>query len=360
MPPFLLGGSGYNQVESSTQRTCADGPVHPTKFQNEIGLINPTGQNVGGGSNYPIQGSPTTADFYVANTLELIEALDAATSGETIFLDTYGDFDLTLQQIPLTVREGVTLAGDRGLNGSPGALVHVDEVDNNSQSSAFLVSARNTRFTGFRLRGPWDGQNYGDHPSLSVGLRFDSEAESPEVDNMEIYQFTWGGILLKDTKRAHVHHNNIHSSNSNIGYAYGVVLAGDSDVLVEANRFNDHRHAVAGSGAPGQSYEARYNIVESTQASHAFDMHGQYDSDPSSISAGDQIYIHHNRILTPTSTVVTGVAIRDVPYSCAWITHNSFVDVEDRAIRQRLNDHWASPLINIIVQDNVFDAPATF
>ena len=50
-----------------------------------------------------------------------------------------------------------------------------------------------------------------------------------------------------------------------------------SDVLIEANRFNNGRHHIASTGRPGSSYEARYNIILENANSHHFDMHGARD-----------------------------------------------------------------------------------
>jgi hypothetical protein len=350
-PVLKLAETGYEPIESTTRRSCADGPLNPSPFTQDIGLINPTGKNIGGGGHYPQLISPSNADFYVKNTSELVAAIAAAKSGETLFLATNGSFNLTSLSLPIKITESITIAGDRGLNGSKGPLVHVDR---GGPSSTFLISGSDTRFTGFRFRGPWDGQNYGTYTDISIGFSFLENADYAEVDNMEIHQWTYAPVKLSSSKFAYVHHSHIHSNNSSIGYGYGVVLYADADVLVEANIFNDHRHAIAGSGAPGQSYEARYNIVQATAESHAFDMHGRYDSDRTSVSAGDQIYIHHNRVLVPRMSVITGVVIRDIPNSCAWITHNTFADEEGRSVRQLINRQWVSPPTGMSIHDNLY------
>ena len=91
------------------------------------------------------------------------------------------------------------------------------------------------------------------------------------------------------------------------GLGYGVTLsrwstAGDKNVTVaiERNRFDFFRHAVAGSGEPGQDYEAKRNLVLANAIDHVFDMHGQNETNPEangSEFAGGEILVHDNTVL---------------------------------------------------------------
>ena len=81
--------------------------------------------------------------------------------------------------------------------------------------------------------------------------------------------------LSNGASLGYVHHNFMHHTQL-AGLGYGVVI-NQSDVLIEANRFNQGRHHIASSGRPGSSYEARYNLILENANSHHFDMHGARD-----------------------------------------------------------------------------------
>ena len=85
--------------------------------------------------------------------------------------------------------------------------------------------------------------------------------------------------------KAYIHHNNIHHCQRS-GLGYGVALD-EADAIIEANLFDWCRHAIAGTGSPGTSYEARYNIHLENASSHCFDMHGGGDRGDGTNIAGD-------------------------------------------------------------------------
>lgn len=83
---------------------------------------------IGGGEGYT---QIVTGGDHVAKDLEaLLKALSEAAKGQVVFIPGNVEIDLTariyIEKLVLEVPEGVTLAGDRGHQGSPGALLASD------------------------------------------------------------------------------------------------------------------------------------------------------------------------------------------------------------------------------------------
>ncbi|MHB1035945.1 MAG: hypothetical protein ACYC35_14615 [Pirellulales bacterium] len=83
---------------------------------------------IGGGQRYA--GVVTKGDHVVKDLDGLLDALAKARAGQTVFIPGETEIDLTariyVEQIILEVPAGVTLAGERGNNGSTGALLTSD------------------------------------------------------------------------------------------------------------------------------------------------------------------------------------------------------------------------------------------
>ena len=79
---------------------------------------NPTGNPIGGGAGY--SDIKTTGDYIVKTKEELLEALSKAKAGEVVFIPHGVEIDMTGTS-NVAIPGGVTLAGTRGHNGSPGA-----------------------------------------------------------------------------------------------------------------------------------------------------------------------------------------------------------------------------------------------
>ena len=324
-------------VESPWRRSCIDRPFLESIYS-EVGMINPTGDPVGGGASYSAAIDANDADFFVSDLNEFVFALLAATSGEIVFLDPAAVFDLT-GLADIVIPAGLTLASDRGTNASPGALIRTA-----NPTTLFRVLGDNVRVTGLRLHGPGsDGSDCATAETRGVIVFGDDF----EIDNTELTGWSIAAVQLVDAKRAHYHHNYAH--NNRVCLGYGIALYGDSDALIEANVFNHNWHSIAGDGSRGQSYEARYNAVQKEITGHPFDMHGRYDYNPEPW-AGDQIYIHHNSFL-PTDGFSTGVVIRDIPESCAWIENNWFVAEDHQSIQQQ------NATGNLTAASNLFRTP---
>ena len=284
---------------------------------------------IGGGDGYAAVVSEAQ---HTARTIdELIDALTEAQAGQTVFIPGDIELDLTariyIEKLVLEVPPGVTLASDRGRNGSAGALLTSDAL---ATPMMIRPAGADVRITGLRLRGP-NPKQYLDHHrrSFAEGRGHEYYCKLPtsaaivtdhdrlEVDNCEISGFSHGGIYLAGGAGHHVHHTFIHHCQYQ-GLGYGIVLDA-AEVLIEYNLFSFNRHSIAGTGRPGSGYEASNNVELGT-SSHCFDMHGGRDRGDGTDIAGTAIRIHHNTFRARTTPVV----IRGVPEDVCDVHHNWF------------------------------------
>ncbi|MBW2699656.1 MAG: PKD domain-containing protein [Deltaproteobacteria bacterium] len=236
--------------------------------------INPTGDPIGGGKGYREIFDAVGADWVVGDSLGLLAALDDAAYGDLIYVEDSAIVDLSGYD-EIQVPAGVTLAGGRGRDGVEGALIWTGQFDT---FPLFVAAGADVRFTGLRIMGP--DPDVGDHdyqnPVLSRGIQ--TGFADLEVDNCEVFGFGHAAVVVYgEEATANVHHCHIHN-NTRAGLGYGVVL-NQSTCLIEANLFDSNRHSIAGTGRPGTSYEARYNLVLAHATGHYFDMHGAADFD---------------------------------------------------------------------------------
>ena len=286
---------------------------------------------IGGGTGY--DGIVTGGDYSVKNLEALCEALAQAKEGQVVFIPGGAEIDLTtfvyIEQLVLKIPPGVTLASDRGHNGSPGALLTSDALETRIMISA---TGPGVRVTGLRLQGP-NPKRYLDHHRRAFGeggpghayyYKFPiqdgilTQHDGLEVDNCDISGFGHAGICLKQGKGHHVHHNYIHHCQYN-GLGYGL-SHGTASSLIEHNLFDSNRHSIAGTGRPGCTYIARYNVELGTSLSHCFDMHGGRDRKDGTDIAGTSIEIYGNTFRAPQTPVV----IRGVPQETCAVHHNWF------------------------------------
>lgn len=297
---------------------------------------------IGGGEGYR---SIVTDGHYRAGTIdELLEALSAAQPGEVVFVDPGAELDFTAlvyaEGLVLEIPEGVTLASNRGQDGAPGALLYSDAF----QTGPLLrAEGPGVRITGLRVRGPdpktrldhhrrafssgresKDAGSYYYRLPNSVGI--DTRLSGLEVDNCELSGWSHAAVHLADGIDQHVHHCYIHHNQRN-GLGYGVALGyGErAQALIEYNVFDYNRHSIAGTGKPGNAYEARHNVEIGNAISHYFDLHGGSDRKDGTNIAGDRLSIHHNSFLRASQCAIV---IRGVPLEEAAIHHNWFAAEE--------------------------------
>jgi hypothetical protein len=285
---------------------------------------NPTGEPIGGGIGY--SQVMTTGDYQVATKEQLLDALKKAQPGQVIYLQPHAEIDLSgLAEV--NIPGGITIAGNRGVNGATGPLIYSNELNT---FPLFNISGAHVRITGIRLRGP--------SPAEPDSIAIRVMGRNVEIDNCEIFNWSYAGIAVLRAIDAYIHHNYIHNVRRP-GLGYPVVFD-TATGIVEANIFDYYRHAIAATGTPGTGYEARYNIVYGNAISHAFDMHGGTDYCPKPTQncsahdifmAGEYLDIHHNTFYI---TDYDAIRIRGVARKYVSVHHNWFISTNvSRAFR---------------------------
>jgi hypothetical protein len=291
---------------------------------------NPMKEPIGGGVGYTKIISKY--NIRVNNKAELLSALGNAKNGDIIYIADSSTIDLSGSE-KIKIPGGVSIASGRGYKGSLGALLISTEL---KTYPMFYSGGENIRLTGMRFCGPDTDRRTaqmkqlfkeGGHKSFysipnSIGIS--SAYSNTQIDNCEFWGWSHSAVLLSPGKkifsdRNYIHNNYFHH-NQRSGLGYGVSI--DSvQVLIEGNLFDWCRHGIAGTGKPGTSYEARYNIVLEHFSEHAFDMHGGADRKDGTNIAGNSILIHHNTFkLVEQSAIV----IRGRPIIKAEIYNNLF------------------------------------
>lgn len=211
---------------------------------------------LGGGEGYANTVPVGDADYTVSSTSELENALGSASSGDVVYL-----VDDVSASSTLTLPRGVTLASDRGINGSPGSKLRTNK------EIPLLRVQGNNRITGLVIQGPmteyesWDG--------YPAGWGIETEGSGVEIDNVEGFGFAYSAVRCgADT---HVHHCNLHD-NPQEGLGYGVDVSGGHPVI-EYCKFDGNRHSVAaGSGDRGYTLENTW--IGPKSYGHPIDHHG--------------------------------------------------------------------------------------
>jgi PKD repeat protein len=312
---------------------------------------NPTGNPIGGGPGYSDSVRHQDADYYVTDKASLLSALSSASSGDLIYVADTSEINLSSETASILIPGGVILASGRGRTLddtiSWGGLIYTNRHDT-QLLPLIRTYGYGVRITGLRLRGA--DPDIGQLCSPTVYEKMCAVSiynGGCEVDNCEIYEWGYAGVVAGDgAHNAYVHHNYIHH-NRRRGCGYGVVTGDDADVLIEANLFDFYRHAVAASPETTNCYEARYNIsLEHDVYWQCFDRHGTGGS-PN--YGGKRTLIHHNTFWHDDNK---GVGINGIPCDTAEICNNWFYHTDSMSAIQLYSN------IHCGVYDNHFgDTP---
>ena len=283
---------------------------------------------IGGGEGYTNVVSPT-ADA-VSSLNDLLEALAHAKPGDVVYVDGGAEIDCTervyIESLVLEIPEGVTLASNRGADGSDGRddpERHVrhktPDPGDGAECADYGIADKRPQSQAvpgapqpFVPRGR--GHEYYYQFPTSDGI--DRIHEGLEVDNCELAGWSHAAVYLQAGDGHHIHHNFIHHNQYN-GLGYGV-SHDEAFSLIEYNRFDYNRHSLAGTGRAGSGYEARHNVEIGESLSHCFDMHGGRDRKDGTDVAGTWMKVHHNTFRCPKTAVV----VRGVPEEGVDIHHN--------------------------------------
>jgi hypothetical protein len=121
------------------------------------------------------------------------------------------------------------------------------------------------------------------------------QASDVRISDCELSGFSHSAIFLTEGASAVIERNSIHH-NQRWGLGYGVALHQKSQAIIQNNHFDFNWHSIAGSGSPGQEYEARSNWFGKNHNDSPLDMHGGADRKDGTQIAGKRVHIHHNKI----------------------------------------------------------------
>ncbi|MFC6099480.1 hypothetical protein [Olivibacter domesticus] len=313
------------------------------------------GEYVGGLNNgTPVYKNIVNKRTYnVKNKTELIDALKRSKRGEVVYIKDDAVIDLSNVK-KLIIPGGVTLASGRGKGNSKGALLFTKT---NGTRPLIGTGGNDIRITGIRIEGP-DTEIYAKGNALAgksaedlkknrlnyyrknmygvpVSDGVTSWHQNLEIDNCELYGWTYGAIHLRGKGvRSNIHHNYIHH-NQRFGLGYGVVLDG-STALIKANLFDFNRHSVAGTGRKNTGYEVCYNkFMENNNGTWAIDMHGGKDRNDGTDLAGSDLLIHNNTIRLNDGALA--VVIRGIPSKEAKIYDNQIICINKKVTRKTIS-----------------------
>lgn len=335
-------------------------------FSNEEILRTLSRTEIGGGLGYDeheIEG-PDDANVTVRSSAEFLE--HAGDADTVIWIP--GDERIEVDRA-LTLR--ATVASDRGLGGSPGALLYTTERGASSQAwdggtGRGLIQARGRgALLGLRYRGPY--HDHYDDPRYPGYIPLDSGSDSTrkakrkaryargvkvhssdvEIANVEIFGWPNQAIHMGAARSApyspHIHHIYGHDCMMvGAGYVVDVIRGYPT---IEKSYFDSARHAIDGFGHENCGYELDSNVFGPSTVSHAVDMHClgengyRANDNPSSSTwrarAGDRMEITNNTFLYRQD--IDGkdqecVVIRGVPKDECLVENNRFMHLEPPAL----------------------------
>lgn len=268
-------------------------PNESDYYTSEYILKSLEGEVIGGGEGYTANIDLTDADVVVNDRSGLLSAINDGV--EVVGIEGTAQIDLSGQDINL---DGQTLVSDRGVDGSPGALVYT--TDHGEESPAWdggsvrgLIAMRgDARISGIRLRGPY--HDYYDNPRYPgyIPIEGDSASErrrnrqqryargititsdDVEVDNCEIYGWPVQAIVTGSASSAaspHIHHIYGHDCMMD-GYGY-IIENYRGHVTVEMSYFDATRHAITGFGYPNCGFTIEDCVFGPSVSSSTVDMH---------------------------------------------------------------------------------------
>ena len=198
----------------------------------------------------------------------------------------------------LDIPKGVTLLGDRGLNGSPGALLRKN-VSSGGWKDAMFNLENDVKIFGFILEGemlPESETPLRDESLYLKGLTMFGKT-GIEIANNEIRGWAYAGVFADHCPtagRPWIHHNFGHD-NQACGEGY-FVNVNYGDILMEANLMDKNRHSFTGGGQSGEKAEVRFNVHLGSgcaQGCAHFDVH---ECESGGLFAGGEYHIHHNTV----------------------------------------------------------------
>lgn len=287
------------------------------------------------------------AQYNVKDYNSLLEALNKVRPHETILLKKKIKIDLT-NKPTLIIPAFVTIKSKSNKK----AVLFTTSLGDSTASPLILINGDSVKIIGIRIIGA-DTLQRNDEAillqkenkfySLPLKRGIECRFKGLEVVECELMGFSHAAIFLKQNASAFIHHNQIHH-NQRRGLGYGICLD-RAFALIQYNIFDWNRHHVAGTGLPGTSYEASYNISYGHGNSYAFDMHGQRDRKDSIDAAGTFISIHNNTfyLIKQSAILINGNTVNE-----ALIYDNKF-----KIVQQKTNKNQIIPILGSTTNRNL-------
>ena len=156
--------------------------------------INPTGDPIGGGVGYSRTVGLEEANYHISSDAAdpseaFLSFLNDLQTGDTLFIDGDVIIDLSGEEIIYIGSnvDTVTMASDRGVDGSLGALIY----DHLRHQPLFRSSGDGLRLTGLRIQGP--DPFMGDHHYNSAP---DFISEGIRITLMQVDNVTFGVLVM--------------------------------------------------------------------------------------------------------------------------------------------------------------------
>ncbi len=294
------------------------------KKDNLYGVIS-EGASIGGGFEY--EDSFKTGDYVVKSANELVEALGKAKSGDVIFIPGNVKIDMTeymyADQYAIKLQEGITLASDRGREGSKGGMLFTSAI----RAVPFIQAGVDARITGLRIQGPDAKQRDWKNRLFMSGIKIDQPGVT--VDNCEISAFNYAGIEVAG-ETAVIRHNYIHDIQA-VNRGFGVCVDG-AKAVIENNLFNNIRVCVRGIQRPTVYMEIRNNI----DMGNTLECFMQIEKSRSggTLQESDYVKISNNTLLSTAQLFQTG----DFPLESLEIMDNYFYMQADEYVDYEFPD----------------------
>lgn len=274
-----------------------------------------------GNTNHPCGDRVTKNDADVVVT-QVEDIPSSPSSGTTIWFEGSTTLDLGGRNYEYN-SDNVTLASDRGVDGSEGALIRSTQ----RTKRVFELNGDNSRVTSLRLEGPepesFDDEGYPASEGISVNGAY------VEIDNCVIRGFTHAAIEVGKGSYPnwlHIHHCDLVDNHSK-DLGYGVTVF-HGHPRIRACYFDNNRHSVAGDGAADCGWTTIDCIGGEHHRLHAWDMHGDGNG-----NAGKYVDLRNNILLSthnwygtsgPSDYGQETLSIRGIPREQCTIKYNAF------------------------------------
>ncbi len=303
---------------------------------------------IGGGQGYSDLIDFTMEYELVHNYDELINALQ--NKKNKIYIEGGSEIIVPIGQ-KLYLHNNLTIASNRGINGSKGGMIKFQAPPSNNQFGGILLETKNVttfcRISGIRFQGL---ENYSLYDSINfTGIYLTWNAKNVIIDNCELWGFKQAIKIATQSNPCEVvvKYNYIHD---NIGRGgYGVAVNYDVSPRIMRNVFDNNWHSIAATGEMGQGYIAEYNLILQRGQNHSFDVHGYRDitgfnytcDDPINCPdpfdacnyAGTRYEILNNTFIFD---MYPSIKVRGIPTDRALIMGNKFSLPKEQAIKQEL------------------------